>query len=461
MNCRAALALAISFVFLLAQAATADHELVFKVKTYKETLGQPAGSLNSTSTKSKASTEKPAIEHLTTSQSIVLGPDYFVTESGELKTIYDFAKMLKVDLSATNKTYKTSNLHANACFRVLECQNRKFMQVMERTVFPDLPDDFDIESLFGINQPGSQKKLEAKIKKNGKTISFLYDRKRKAVFIPSKSSIDESLKKTYERMLIQVMKIHPSIRKYLAEHNVPSKLEFNYRNDIIEKGTITYELNECKQVPAADLKIPSNYTVYHPTELIGIYKALEKQGGKLTLDPREKVVSAVDAAVKENNYLDAYLNLIEYMLSSGDPMTSEIRKIRDGIKHDADCQKYFSYYGMEKADKDQLKSSIARIESIDRSKLSKGYVIDIELGNAYESLGDLQKAKDLLSSVLEHNPLITGVYHDLGIVYTKEYRMETAWECFDIGQSICPNTGQMRELRQMEQKLEDEFPELF
>jgi len=57
--------------------------------------------------------------------------------------------------------------------------------------------------------------------------------------------------------------------------------------------------------------------------------------------------------------------------------------------------------------------------------------------------------------------LITGAYHDLGMMYIADYKTATGWQSFRLAHRICPSHPLMMEISEMERKLESDFQEFF
>ena len=153
------------------------------------------------------------------------------------------------------------------------------------------------------------------------------------------------------------------------------------------------------------------------------------------------------------------LTVVEYSLSSGDQKPQDIARIVAQSNGNADFQLFFK--NLEPHSEAAAKTAVKALESINRAKLSKGYVIDIMEANIYMQLRDLPKAKMLFKKALVANPLNVGALHDLGNLYIAMWAPHTAWECFRLARKIDPTHPIMQDIDELEHKLQRDFPDYF
>ena len=130
------------------------------------------------------------------------------------------------------------------------------------------------------------------------------------------------------------------------------------------------------------------------------------------------------------------------------------------MNNDPECQKFLADYE-PKTSKELIEKAIKSLDSIDRSKLKHDVVIDVMRANDYGALEQFEKAREIMFAVLKHQPLLTGMYHDLGMNYMTGFRMDGAWTCFNLADRIKPGFYMMAPIHKLESKMESELPDFF
>lgn len=442
------------------ECARADQELIYSTriteerssKSYQERIAEK---------KIGADENKPIVKDETITQKITFGDEYLSVDQDRDFSLINFESKKLFVVHKTDRTYNRIDLHALLYFRILEIQNRKMLGGLLDSVKIEnvIGDRFDLESVFGFNDPTNKTRLEveARITDKGRT-DFLYQKKIVASVLPSQYEIEPALCKNYDRFLLYTFKVHPAIRAKLLKMNIPK--EMNYAvNDSTIKETYQYNLVSKKFVPKQSPSVPKDYALKLDSQLQKLTEqhALVKANSARDMDHEYSVF--VDDAIKKKNYLDGFLAATEQYLSTDKGMDL-MTKLKPFVPTDPAIQQYAQAAG-NMSSKEETQKAISALESIDRSKLKKGYVIDIMLANDYASIGEPRRAEELFLSVLSHNPLITGVYHDLGMLYLKQFETDRAWECFHLADSCMPNHPMMMPIHQMEKRLETDFPEFF
>jgi hypothetical protein len=440
------------------QEAQADQQFVFEVKTHTE---RTAKSDKERKTEKSGEKDKPVIKDSTAKETLTLGADYFIKEDADSKSIVDLRTKRMFSLSPKQATYGVIDLHAPVWFRIMEFKNREMLGGVLGVIGQQdtMGNRFTNESLFGIDSPDAKDKLRADIKSAPSLTRFIYNGAEIASYMPSKTAVDAAYKRTYTAAISQNMKIHPSIRAALVEMNVPQSFKYSYK-DSMESGSVDYQLLGAKTVQAALPAPPADFKFQPSAELKPVHGALDKLGENPKQPSKEKVKEEINSRLAKGNILDAFLTILEYSLSTGDQMTPEVSALRDKLQTDSQCKKFLDAYGEKKTEAD-FKAAIKTLESIDRTKLDKAFVIDIMLANNYDTIGDTSKARKLFISVLSEHPLFTGAYHDLGGNYLRTWQIAEAWDCFSMADRAMPNHPMMKPIHQMEREMEVRFPQFF
>ena len=245
----------------------------------------------------------------------------------------------------------------------------------------------------------------------------------------------------------------------LVKLNAPQELKY-WVEDTGIHTTLDFKLKECKDVAASSPTPPADYKEAPHEELQPIYEALAKLGPSARQPKLTKVIEDFDTALNQKNYLDALLITLEYSLSTGDQMTREMAKLKPFMDSDPESKKFLVDYG-SKNKQEEVQKALDSLDSIDRKKLSRAYVIDVMKANDFEALKQFRKARELEIAVLTRQPLLTGMYHDLGVNYQSSYEMNKAWDCFDLADKIMPDFSMMKPIHELDARMETTFPDFF
>jgi len=81
--------------------------------------------------------------------------------------------------------------------------------------------------------------------------------------------------------------------------------------------------------------------------------------------------------------------------------------------------------------------------------------------NHWTGFGETEKARGLFLEVLAENPMIAGVWKDLGDLYYSGYDTGPAWRCWDLGRRISPGHPLFQEVGELESQMLADHPEYF
>jgi hypothetical protein len=398
----------------------------------------------------------------TIEQKVLLGKDQVAVDSNSGgKTIFDFAKKRILTIDSKKREYSDVDLYSYIFFKQAELQNRKMLNSITNSAgIKDVFKTFEDEMLFGLVMPGEHKSNSVKIDEHEGKVNYVHNGATVASYIPSKSALPESAKRGYGRFLTYNCPLHPEIRKsLLSQKMLPASLVFHFKDGPMSTTDCSYTLKSSEEVAAESASPPANYKQIQDKELSEIYAALAQLGPEPKLPDQNSVSAAVDIDLKNNNPLNAFLTVVEYSLLSGDQRPQDSARVVAKSNGNPDFQLFIK--NLEPHSEVEAKAAVKALESINRLKLSKGYVIDIMAANIYVQLKDLPKAKKLFTRALVANPLNVGAYNDLGNLYISMWEPPTAWECFRIARKINPKHPMLKDIDELEHKLQTDFPDFF
>lgn len=397
------------------------------------------------------------------SETVSLGEDRFSVREGDVEFLYDLKGRRFYAIDHAKKTYTNGSLYAVPAFKSAEFQNRLMLrQVLLKSGDPQAGGTFDhysIESMFGLKDPDEKSAVEAaetpkgfEIELDGKTVG-------------SVELSDRALAPDQMRMFAKYFSyqkaMHPALfAKWRSSGRVPREVSYTLK-EMKDEMDVDLVLKSAEPGPEPPAAPPADYELrFDAPALLAevIRKAVE---GKSERRGKAWYLETAGRALDEKNYLDAMLLLTEYILETGDRETGVefMRKLSGQGKDDPNLALYLK--GSELSTEEAAKKSLELLARIDRRGLTHPYVIDIMAANAYQRLRDPQKAIELMTSVLQQNPYIGGVYKDLGDMFYMQYETLIAWECWDAGRKIAPGHPMFDAVNGLEKEIETRLPEYF
>jgi hypothetical protein len=161
-------------------------------------------------------------------------------------------------------------------------------------------------------------------------------------------------------------------------------------------------------------------------------------------------------ALAANKKLDALLAVLEYTLYSGE-MPPDLGVISENVEGDPLVEKFTNALNDESPA--TAKNCIATFESIDHSKLSKGYVLDVFLANFYGTAQNSKQRQKLLWVALKSNPYITSVYSDLAQSYQEQWDIGSVFELWDLGMQLNPDHVIFDQVKQHMREFQERAPD--
>jgi len=384
-----------------------------------------------------------------------------------------------------SKTYRESSLHAHVAFRVNELINRLAAGASQRaakqagTVWqppPGVPvtlaakafDQFRAESLFSIRLPKGSQWTESPSSTPvafGKGWEFQYQGEPIVKFAPSDRPVPEGLRRGLLHFLVHRCQIHPTIRDRVMDSGAwPESLWFQTTDLPAEKAT-SLRLISVSNAGAGEIweGIPAGYTLrFDPNDpldrvllkLHTLFAAKPKPGLDSDRGVLEKFVAE---SLKQNRVLDAYLAWYEYNARTGDDAAALVDKIMG-----ANSQQLQDFLRQDVANVTEgAEKKLRELTAIDRSGLSRGFLVDVFRGALLTLLNRPEEANSLFLKALEVNPFLTSVYVLLGTNHFRSMATEDAWRCFDAAKKVNPASPSLADVRSLENRFEHDFPEAF
>ncbi|MBX9771036.1 MAG: hypothetical protein K2X29_06675, partial [Candidatus Obscuribacterales bacterium] len=333
-------------------------------------------------------------------------------------------------------------------------------------------DKFFSEEMFSLCLPEKNSGYKLSKTRQGNEDSYSYAGAVVSTFLPSANALSSDKRRQFSRYLIYATHLHPSVRVDIEKSGkLPQKFMYFLDNPPVNKERKTLVL---KNVSPGNYfaAVPEGYRIKtDPKDILNpVYARIAQLGGKPPADLKEQTIAYYDRAVEKKNYFDALLAITEYGLQTGENLAEKTSQIKGQIKDDPDCQKFIAGLATPEGEQQAI-LSLGSLDMIDRSRSPKSYLVDIFRANllvkmAEQGMHDVKTSleKDPVKafvSVLEHNPFIAGVYHDLGNLLEQNYLHINAWDCYDMARKFYPQHPFMEEIKEKEDALSSQFPQFF
>jgi hypothetical protein len=396
---------------------------------------------------------------------IILGSQYLIAKGDRQETVYDFRSRRIIRLNLVNNLYSDRSLYSDIGFRVSELVNRMGIDAALKATKLGVQGRFDNESCLSLEMPPGFRQTEPdpvieRTKLGATGWEFCHDGHAAVEFVPAIAQIPGLFYRRFGGFLRHECCIHPEIiREITASGQIPQRLVVRWHYWTVST-TSSFELTSVAYAEKDSTVLPTDATPETPSGALGRVLALVRDEGRSTHRPtRSEAGQFADQAIAEKKYLDAGLALIEYGLQSGEQPADEMRAHSKEFQGDESWRRYLASF--DQSTKEACQNSLKVNGTLDRTKLKKGYMLDLQRADLLMQVGHAKEAEELFLHVLEANPFLTGVYHDLGQLYCKEFEQSTAWVCFDTGRMLYPSHPIMRDIDALEQRLRHDFPEYF
>ncbi len=395
------------------------------------------------------------------------------THEGQTTIVYHFPSKRMYVLDLREKTYADLSLYATVAFRVNELVRRRAMGAGFAAAGrpPDakareITDEFTVESLSSRRLPGDARRPDApaaKVVRQGKAWEFYRDDRRFVRFLPSSHPVPPTYRQSWIRFLVHQCSIHPTIREQIVQAGaLPEILEFSYL-DGLESCTVTYRLESVSEGPGHWAGVPSGFMPkVIPGDRLGrILARLDPKRGDETLHTRPTAERFVEEQLARRNALEAYLGWSEFAALANDDAENRASKAALLAKILAANDGRVLSLRFKKGKQEESEAILKAIDGIDRRGLKKGYQLDAYRGFILIGLGRIPEANDCLLEALEANPYLLNCYRQLGDDHVHAFETVDAWRCFDAIRRVDPNFYLLKAVKELEARLEKDFPEDF
>jgi len=385
-------------------------------------------------------------------------------DDGTLTRIYDFDARKLYVLDPVKKAYQETSLFAEIGGRAEELNNRLYIRKALAAGGQSLVsfDVFQLETLFGIHDPDQKNDIAARKKTGSDTWDFIAPGGE----LVTRCQMDSAqalkgLKTAWNRFLIYGCQFHPTVFSFIAnDGRLVKNLWYQTRNmDAAKQVSLT--LVKTEEVQGPDDSWKKTYQLA-PDCAADLWKVIEKARSVQApeaLNSQKTTQDFMEKAVKQGRIFDAYLACLECYLQTGLDMTAAQKPLLSKL----DTDKNFSLFqkGLNNQTQDDAKKSVLALKSIDRKGLSRDYLIDIMLGDAYGASGDREAGVQSFLKALGKNPLLAGGWKDLGDSYYNSFDCPSAWLCWDTARGFYPDHPLLQSVTDMETSIVKQFPDYF
>lgn len=401
-------------------------------------------------------------EKTQTQQVVTLWPHAFSVEEGQLQTIYDFDKDLKLEIDHSAKVFKEIPLYATVMFRRQELQNRRAMikmmgQMASSSAVPSLP---EMEMLFGM-------KYDVEIPRKyiqehrDKSVAFSYKGRDVFSMIFSETQMPKDLRNSYKHYLVYEHRIHPDIREALDGFTVFHSEIFYVVNAYPDSDMkYVYEIENVEVASASNYSEPPSYQRLFSRNQ-ALHVLIEKSLFKAT-QPHDKTKYVSDARdlLKQEKYLDAFLAASADVLHYENPQIELLEEIFSKAPQNDPAMLVLLYTAVETDD--ERREAIDIFEKIaEKVELSYGYVLDLWAARYQAQLQNKKESLQSYFKVVKANPYLVGVYKDIGSVLMEMQRVDEAWNAWMAFSALAGDSKMQVSFQKHNLEMKEKYPEYF
>lgn len=390
-----------------------------------------------------------------------LGDNWMIVRDGGHTRFFDFAKRRQDEIDEATHTRTDFSLYSAAGFRIMELTNRRNLaQAMAAAKITQVPfDPVEAENALAIQDtPGRPLKMSV----DGDSIVFM-----NAAHVMARESRDSTpVPPAQARMFAQLVRYtwggHPQILAALAQAGaIPATFTLSTIN--IGSTTTTIQATAARPSTTGPIDIAAIAPRAEADATTPVERLLARGDAFSAADiaaSRDKVREQIAAAFADKRPLEAWLGIMEWMLSTGEPPPPLDAAQKAMIGADP------SFAALSAAlaphpDKQDMQQAVERLDGLRPHAGSHGYMIDLFVANDRATLGDRRAAIGGLVAVLQAHPFIAGAYKDLGDNLLLTYEAPEAWRSWDLGRRIAPTFHNFKAVGEFEARLAAQHPEYF
>lgn len=433
-----------------------DFQIRYKVDTESEKYGE--GELLDTNSIPESFTNGLVIQ-------LQHNGSFTTSLNQEIITLYDLNKEIIFKYSP-DTLYSAIPLYSIIDYRIAEYKNRTFLTNMLQAggvgnAFGNLT---NLESIFGIEDKKNNLRDSIILKTIDNTKIYSFNDNEIVRIQYSKTKIPKEYIESFSKYLTYSIDIHPSIKEEIVKTKlIPKYILHNYTNVGI-KTTKTYSFLESKKVKHTESNIYQKKRFLSQrdcTEMEGIIDSMMFYTMFNKSIPFDSTIYFKEANKLSNagRNLSGLLRLLEYLLSTGNQPTNQIREIAPKQKTDSLLASFLFCLNSPRS-KEEAELKISKLDTLTNLNMKYGYVMNIFAANYIEPI-DNYEAISYFYKALSHNQYITGAWLDLGKIYANRYHYDDAWKCFEIMLNIKSDHPMAQEIIIKKTSLKNDYPDYF
>ncbi len=402
----------------------------------------------------KGSATLPPDSHRSTT--VTLEARRVVVAGSDATTVYDATRRRDV-VDNKSRTRVDHSLYDVPAFRTIEYRRVGLSRAMAVAKIDDGTTAVDLEQNLGFQEPSSP----LQVAEDGVDRTFSGPTRVFCRISLAATVVKADEARMFVQMLRHAIAVHPQVLAGIASANaIPERMVAVSRQFSEETQTVTVRsIHETADAPIDASTIPRRRATASSQP---IDRALDRATALDAADVSRTLARARDeiaVALRDGRLLDAMLGIIEWGLTSGEPLVWATPEQRARVGADAAVASLSR--ALAATTKDETTAALPVLEGLHSQAATKAYVLDIFIANDRKTLGQPVVARDLLLNVLAVNPLIAGVYKDLGDCELMQFDTVRAWRAWDSGRRLFPRFANFTAVDRFEQSLLSEHPEYF
>jgi hypothetical protein len=390
---------------------------------------------------------------------VTLGPDWFRRSTGSDSTTFDFAGRRVYTVDGAKHSLTNESLFANVQGRETELDNRLMQSKMlenlkgtaENPMAPTLS-----EHQIGMRRDAKRpSEIESRV--SGGERRFTWHKKELFAWSTELVPLPAPARDQFVRFVRFCVSGHPEILAELAKlDGIPKRLRFT---DPGFGQRLAIEVTEVTQTPDAAYVPPADAkeTIDDPAIATAV-AAVKASTSESRKEAVTRLTAAASAAADGGHPLDAMLGYLEVNIMTGQ-IPADLVTRKDSVRADANVQALLT--AVQAKNQAEAKAAVTTLTRLQMVAPDKAYVLGIFRANMEKHLDDGKSAITDLEAALAKNPLLTGVWKDLGDALFNGYHSENAWQCYDTAALIMPQHSMLGDIAKEATRLTKEYPEYF